>query len=346
MTQAELTVDLEAIAANWRALDKLSASTCETSAVVKADAYGLGLKSVAKKLADAGAKTFFVALASEGVELRKSLGQDPTIYVFSGYMKGSKEALETANLIPLLNSPEQIKRFLADMPGHPCGLQLDSGMNRLGIEPVELANVLFQMPQLSPTLVMSHLACSDTPEHMQNAAQLAAFVTMTAAVPVKKSLAATGGILLNDSYHFDTTRPGIGIYGGLPFAGARPVVSLDVPVIQTRDVLPGETVGYGGAWIAPKLSKIATISAGYADGLIRALKDANVYAGATPCPIVGRISMDLITVDVTHLSEVPESLSMLSPHQTIDQLAENAGTIGYEVLTSIGSRYNRTYIGA
>ena len=346
MSDATLTIDLNAIISNWRALDGLSASTVETSAVVKANAYGLGIDRVAPALASAGVKTFFVALASEGVALREALGPDVPIYVFSGYMKGSREALETAQLIPLLNSPEQANRFLAELPGHPCGLQLDSGMNRLGIEPVDLPALLFQLPQLNPRLVISHLACADTPENLHNAAQLASFVTLTATLPIKKSLAATGGILMGDSFHFDITRPGVGLYGGLPFANASPVVSLDVPVIQTRDVLPAEIVGYAGAYTASKITKVATISAGYADGLIRALNGAQVFAGSTPCPVIGRVSMDLITVDVTHLDEVPETLNVLGPEQTIDQLAAHAGTIGYEVLTSLGSRYNRRYIGA
>ena len=346
MSDATLTIDLNAIISNWRALDGLSASTVETSAVVKANAYGLGIDRVAPALASAGVKTFFVALASEGVALREALGPDVPIYVFSGYMKGSREALETAQLIPLLNSPEQANRFLAELPGHPCGLQLDSGMNRLGIEPVDLPALLFQLPQLNPRLVISHLACADTPENLHNAAQLASFVTLTATLPIKKSLAATGGILMGDSFHFDITRPGVGLYGGLPFANASPVVSLDVPVIQTRDVLPAEIVGYAGAYTASKITKVATISAGYADGLIRALNGAQVFAGSTPCPVIGRVSMDLITVDVTHLDEAPETVNVLGPEQTIDQLAAHAGTIGYEVLTSLGSRYNRRYIGA
>lgn len=344
MADATLTIDLAAIVANWRALDAKTASTVETGAVVKADAYGLGTVPVGKALAGAGVKTFFVALASEGAALRKAIGPDIPIYVFSGYMEGDREAVQTAGLTPLLNSPEQVTRFVTDLAGHPCGLQLDSGMNRLGLEPVDIPGLLFQLPQLNPNLVISHLACADTPQHLQNATQLAAFVTMCTPLTARKSLAATGGIMLGESYHFDLTRPGIGLYGGLPFEGARPVVTLDVPVIQTRNILPSETVGYGADWTATKLSKIATISAGYADGLMRNLNGAQVFSGPTACRVVGRISMDLITVDVTHLDENPEMLTILGAHQTIDHLAENAGTIGYEVLTSLGPRYNRRYM--
>ncbi|MFQ5622384.1 MAG: alanine racemase [Paracoccaceae bacterium] len=348
MTRATLTIDLAAIAANWRALDALTGPGTETAAVVKADAYGLGLDRVAPALAAAGVKTFFVALAEEGVTLRGILGPEPDIHVFSGYMRGDAEAYETQGLSPLLNSAEQAGRFLKDLRGRPCGLQLDTGMNRLGMEAAELASILMQIPELAPDLVISHLACADEPVHPLNLAQLTAFNAMTAMLPgIPRSLAATGGVLLGPLYHFNLTRPGIGLYGGLPFANARPVVRLDVPVIQARDVLPGETVGYGATWAAAGPSKIATIAAGYADGLIRAMgPDAKAWAGDTACPVVGRVSMDLMTVDVTGLPGAPPTLSLLNEHQTIDDLATAAGTIGYEILTSLGARYERHYKGA
>ena len=339
-----LTIDLSAITANWRALDAKSAG--ETGAVVKADAYGLGVAPVAKALHKAGAQTFFVALASEGVALREAIGAGPRIFVFSGYMKGDGAAFAKHDLIPLLNSAEQVSRFVAD-GAKACGLQLDSGMNRLGMEAAELAGIALQIPALAPQLVMSHLACADDPLHPMNAAQLAAFHTMTLALAVPKSIAATGGILLGAPYHFNLTRPGIGLYGGEPFGEARPVVTLELPVIQTRTVLPGEGVGYGMTWIAKRPSTIATVAAGYADGLIRAMGGkAVLYAGDTPCPVVGRVSMDLITVDVTDLGEVPAALEILNATQTVDVLAGAAGTIGYEILTSLGGRYTRRYTGA
>jgi alanine racemase len=178
-----------------------------------------------------------------------------------------------------------------------------------------------------------------------NAAQLACFREMTDDLKIPRSLSATGGILLGPEYHFDLTRPGIGLYGGAPYSAAHPVVSLSLPVIQIRDVMEGETVGYGNTWSAARPSRIATVSAGYADGLIRAMgPQLSLFEGATTCPIVGRISMDLITVDVTELTQVPDTLSMLNTHQTIETLAGAAGTIGYEILTSLGARYNRVYV--
>lgn len=347
MAAGSLTIDLDAIARNWTALDAASASTVETAAVVKADGYGLGAAPVAKRLAHEGARTFFVALAEEGVALRAALGPGPRIFVFSGYMAGDAALIRDADLTPLLNSSDQVARFLSDLPGHACGLQLDSGMNRLGLEPVDLPQLVLTVPRLAPKLVISHLACADEPQHAQNATQLAAFLTMSTLFPgIPKSLAATGGIGLGAGYHFDMTRPGVGLYGGAPFAEASPVVQLDLPVIQTRDVLPAEIVGYGASWTAPRLTRVATVSAGYADGLTRHIAaGTHIYAGATACKIIGRISMDLITVDVTDLDNVPDSLSILGDHQGIDTLAEAAGTIGYEILTSLGHRYQRHYKG-
>jgi alanine racemase len=169
---------------------------------------------------------------------------------------------------------------------------------------------------------------------------------MTDGTGVARSLAATGGTLLGTAYHFDVTRPGVGLYGGMPFSGAQPVVRLSLPVIQIRDVAVGETVGYGNTWVATKPSRIATLAAGYADGLIRAMTGrAKVFVGNTPCPLVGRVSMDMLGVDVTHLAEAPEVLDILCPAQSVDALADAAGTIGYEILTSLGNRYERSYAG-
>jgi len=342
--QATLTINLSAITANWRALDALTGPQVETAAVIKADAYGLGAATVGPALAKAGVKRFFVAQAEEAVALRAVLGPAPEIYNFSGFMQGDDEAITLHGMIPVLNSAEQVKAFAKSHAGHPCAIQLDTGMNRLGMEALEAASVALNIAALKPDLIMSHLACADEPLHPMNAAQLAAFNAMSFAMPApRKALSATGGILLGAPFHFTLTRPGIGLYGGEPFTDAKPVVQLDLPVVQVRDVLPGEAVGYGATWLAPRPSRIATVSSGYADGILRAAKGFSLYAGATPCPVVGRISMDLITVDVTDLKTVPPSLSLLNATQTVDKLAASAGTIGYEILTSLGSRYHRVY---
>lgn len=340
-----LQIDLGAIVANWRALDAMTA--CETAAVVKADGYGLGAGPVAAALARAGARRFFVAVAEEGAAVRAALGEGPEICVFSGHMGGDTAILREAGLVPMLNSPEQFARHRAALPDAPYGVQLDTGMNRLGIEPADWATLRAEAEAGPLTLAMSHLACADEPDHPANAAQLATFRTMTEGLSVPRSLSATGGILLGRDYHFDLTRPGIGLYGGLPFAAARPVVRLSLPVIQVRDLGPGETVGYGCTFTATRRTKIATISGGYADGLIRAMSGrAQLFAGGTAVPVAGRVSMDLITVDVTDLADVPEALDILGPGQGVDALAEAAGTIGYEILTSLGPRYARAYADA
>lgn len=336
MGSGTLTIDLNAVVENWRALDRLSSS--ETSAAVKANGYGLGAGRVCKALAQAGTRRFFVAVASEACALRAVLGPEPFIGVFSGHMEGDKSLIADLNLVPMLNSPEQIARHTHALPGHAFGLQLDTGMNRLGIEPYDWQPDMAEGAEL----VMSHLACADEPEHESNARQLETFLSMTAGLRVPRSLAATGGILLGPDYHFDLTRPGIGLYGGMPFAEAKPTVRLDLPVVQTRRLEIGESVGYGCTFKAERPSIIATVSSGYADGMIRALTGRGaLFAGDIACPIAGRVSMDLIGVDVTDLKDVPDTLNAIGPHQSVDDLAKAAGTIGYEILTSIGARYER-----
>ena len=343
MATPTLTIDLDAIAANWRALDA-AAPAAETAAVVKADAYGLGLEPVARALAAAGARSFFVAIAEEGAELRRTLGPGPAIFVLSGHMEGDAPLLRDHGLTALLNTPEQAARHRTALPGHTYGVQLDTGMNRLGMEPNDWSSLRGELSD--PALVMSHLACADEPDHPMNAAQMAAFREMTAGVDAPRSLAATGGVLLGPGWQFEVTRAGIGLYGGAPFTAARPVVRLSAPVIQVRELAPGETVGYGATWTAEAPARIATVAAGYGDGLIRAMGGrARLWAGDIPCPSVGRVSMDLLTVDVTHLGEVPSSLDILGPHGGIDELARAAGTIGYEILTALGQRYTRRYEG-
>ena len=345
MAEAVLRIDVSAIQDNWRSLNKLSDAGVETGAAIKANGYGLGIEQVATCLRDAGARTFFVAQAEEGSTARKALADSSSIYVLGGHMQGDTAKMKAHRLIPLLNSGEQFHRHMRLCPDHPFGLQLDTGMNRLGMEPHEFAEVLEQAMQAGPNLVMSHLACAEQPGNALNGQQLRCFTELTDGLDVTRSLAATGGILLGPEYHFNLTRPGIGLFGCFPFVDAKPVVQAEIPVIQTRTVNPGEVVGYGGDWTATCQRKVATISAGYADGIFRMLGNrAALRANGAACPIVGRISMDLITVDVTDLSEEVDCLQLLGDSQSVDQLADEAGTIGHEVLTSLGHRYRRCYV--
>ncbi len=348
MARPDLTIDLNAIVANWQALDRMTAASVETAAVVKADGYGLGADRVVTSLRRAGARSFFVAIAEEGPAIRHAAGPDAKIFVFGGHMSGDAPILAGHGLIPLLNSRQQVNRHLASLPDHPFGLQIDTGMSRLGMSSREFASVRHMIDPRGARLVISHLACSDDETDKRNQAQLAAFREMTADFPAPRSLSATGGILLGQQYHFDLCRPGIGLYGGAPFRTAAPVVSLDVPVIQTRELSAGDFVGYGANWTAKRASRIATIAAGYADGLHRVMGGGGAFScwvSDARCPVVGRISMDLITIDITDIEGTPERVQVLNEHQTIDDLAEVAGTIGYEILTTLGQRFRRRYIG-
>jgi len=346
MASPILSIDLDAIIANWRALDRMSGPETQTSAVVKADAYGLGAARVARALALAGARRFFVALAEEGATLRQALGPGPQICVLAGHMAGDTEMIGDLDLTPMLATVDQMTRHLESLPGHAFGVQLDTGMNRLGLKAVEWEAVASIVLGAQPVMLMSHLACADDPGHPMNAAQLAEFHALTDGCGVPRSLSATGGVLLGPDYHFDLTRPGIGLYGGLPFTRAARVVSLGLPVVQVAEIPAGETVGYSASWTAPGPARIATVLGGYADGMHRTLSNrARLWHGDVPCPLVGRVSMDLITVDITHLKETPDRLDMIGPFQSFDDLADVAGTIGYEMLTSLSARCERRYSG-
>lgn len=377
MTQPTLTIDLDAVAANWRALDALSAA--ETAAAVKADAYGCGAEPVARALAEAGCRSFFVATMEEGAALAEALKPSPhsrgegweggaaAIHILNGVATAEEAAEAKARgLIPCLNHLGQIEAWEAGAvtakveagfaseattnKNAPCALHLDSGMSRLGLPPEEVPHV----PEgLDVALLMSHLACADEPDHPANADQRERFLQGVAALrPVasdaRLSLAATGGALLGAEYHFDLVRCGIGLYGGLPFADARPVVALTAPVLQIREIPTGQPVGYGCTWAAGAPTRIATLPLGYADGMHRALSNrGRVFIDGQPAPVAGRVSMDLITVDVSAFPNLQpgDPVEIVGPNQTIDDLATSAATIGYEMLTSLGSRYARRYKG-
>ena len=339
---ASLTVDLAALVENWRALDAMGSAACETAAVVKADGYGCGAGRVGRALVSAGARSLFVATPDEGRALREAVGAAPAIYILGGYGVAEQGSYVRHALQPVLNSAEQARAWF-NGPNGPAAVQIDTGMNRLGMEAHELAS-LGPLPA-SVGLIMSHMGCADDPPHPANAAQLQAFREMTEGSTARRSLSATAGHLLGPDYRFDMVRIGIGLFGGWPYENARRVVDVTAPIIQIRSVAIGESVGYGASWVAERPSKIATISAGYADGLIRALSaGATAYIAGSPVPFAGRVSMDLITLDVTGVPcHAGDPVEVLGPHQSIDTLAKAAGTIGHEILTSLGARYHRIY---
>ncbi|MCG8442166.1 MAG: alanine racemase [Caulobacterales bacterium] len=359
-------IDLDAIARNWRRLDAGDAG--DAGAVVKANGYGLGAAPIARRLIAEGCRAFFVATLDEGEQLRAALPAGPSIHVFNGLADGAGPRFLNAGLSPVLNSLAQVEAWAAarsaDAP--PADLHVDTGMNRLGLCQGELA-ALLDRPELIAAagveLVMSHLACADTPSHPKNARQLARFRDVLGALRahaprLRASLANSAGALLGPEHRFDLVRPGIALYGGDPFApGARPagaptpepVVTLTAPIIQLRDVTPGDHVGYGAAHEVDAPARLATVALGYADGVLRAGggRGYGVLAGAR-APIVGRISMDLITVDVTAAGQAARPgarVEFLGPHAPLADAAAAAGTIPYELLTGLGPRCERVYAG-
>jgi alanine racemase len=359
LAAGRLTIDLAALAANWRALSTRAGTT--TAAVVKGNAYGIGIAEAVPALAAAGCDTFFVALPEEGRRVRAA-APDATIYVLGGLI-GGPDAYVAAGLRPVLNSSAEVAEWrAARMAGAPPGaaLHVDTGMNRLGLRPDEF-RALTADPDIADALglalVMSHLACADSPGHPLNAAQLGAFREVRALLPgVPASLANSAGIFLGPDYAFDLVRPGIALYGGCAVNGApnpmRPVVTLDARILQVRDVPPGETVGYGAAETVGRPSRIAVVGVGYADGYLRragatdARRGASGFLRGRTVPLVGRVSMDLMAFDVTDVPNATrgEWIELFGPHIAIDDVAAAAETIGYELLTGLGRRHARTYV--
>lgn len=354
-----LTIDLAALRRNYQKLSTAIAPAM-AAAVVKANAYGLGAEHVSKALHAQGCRHFFVAHLTEAIELKTLLPNDTQLFVLNGLQPGAEVRCADAGVIPVLNSIEQFRRWssTAQKLGRVLRavLQFDTGMSRLGVPPQErtaLAAELEGCGNIEILFMMSHLACADEVDNRQNADQLAEMRSITAEFPdFDVCLANSGGVFLGRDYHGVLARPGIALYGGAP-APARPnpmepVVRLDVAVIQTRTVPAGTRVGYGGAYVTTTEARLATIAAGYADGLPSSLSDRGaVFYDGFRLPIVGRVSMDSITVDVTALPEGALSLGslveVLGPHQTLEDVAEAAGTISYEILTSLGRRYERRY---
>lgn len=339
-----LEIDLAALCANYRRLASAT-PTAAAAAVVKCDAYGLGAEAVSMALLrNEGCRAFFVAYSEEGAALRSALGSEPEIFVFNGPFSEFLPAYREFKLTPVINSLDQAVLWAAEMPEAPAALNVDTGMHRLGVPPAALG-ALRSLSGLNVTLVMSHLACASDISHPMNEAQRKAFLALSDCFPAaRRSLSSSGGALIGADFGFDLVRLGVGMYGVSPLdAGAsdfRPVATLTAPVIQVHSMKSGETVGYGASFTAERNSALATVSLGYGDGFPRAgsNKGAAFLCGAL-CPILGRISMDLIVLDATDLKERPkigDRAEFFGPNLSIDKAAEACGTIGYELLTGVG----------
>lgn len=354
----KLTVDLGALKRNY---ERFSAMTnAAVAAAVKADAYGVGMGPAARALSEAGCKTFFVATPDEADMLR---AQDSYIQiaVLGGVLPGMENDFLHHTIHPVLCSLEMIERWaaLAKEKEHPLDaiIHFDTGMNRLGLGADE-TQYLIDHPALldhfNVRIIMSHFACSDESGHAMNDAQAQRFAAIAKHFPKAiKSLANSSGIVRNKTWHYDMVRPGYGLYGGNPTPEMQnpmeAVVRLDIPVIQVRHVKKGESIGYGAHHVFDADTTTATIAMGYADGFLRAAGGrGRVFWNGAPCPVIGRVSMDLVTIDLGALTgPLPgpgDKVEILGPHQSVDDLAHAAGTIGYEILTSLGARYARTYL--
>lgn len=361
---AILTIDLDAIAANYRLLrDRLGGAVC--AAVVKADGYGLGAVPVARRLVREGCDTFFVAQPGEGIALRAALTDAApacTIYVLNGLMPGTADLYLEHGLIPVLNHPEEAERWTRAARDRgdalPAILHVDTGMSRLGCTPADaeaLATIPDRLAGIDLRYVMSHLACADDPGNAKNREQLDLFRRLRNLFPgTRGSFANSSGIFLGADYRFDMARPGAALYGVRPLRNEsnpmNQVVHLQGRILQCRFIDRGQSVGYGASHLVAARTRIATVGVGYADGYLRSLGNrASAVIGGVRVPMVGRVSMDLITFDVTDLPEdgcrAGDLVDLIGPDHGIDDLADEAGTIGYEILTSFGARYERRYLG-
>ncbi|MHC8509827.1 MAG: alanine racemase [Rhodospirillales bacterium] len=366
---ALLTVDLAAVAENWRRLKaRLGGGAC--AGVVKADAYGLGAAHVGPALYAAGCRTFFVALAAEGAALREVL-PDAEIHVLGGLLTGPVDDFFTHNLVPVLNSLNDVSLWRAACDKYsarrPADLHIDTGMSRLGLDAGETTRLKDDPSLLAGIeidVLMSHLACADDPAHPLNKAQRGRFAEAAARIPARRaSLANSSGIFLGADYHFDLARPGAALYGVNPTPGPTPgpghmpgganpmlqAVRLRAKILQVRRVAPPDTVGYGAAYTAQEPMTIAVAGAGYADGYFRSISNTgHGVLNGRRTPVVGRISMDLTAFDVSGAAEADARpgawIDLINSDHDVDALAREAGTIGYEILTALGARYERAYV--
>lgn len=344
-------IHLDNIVANWRTIGSLTADS-ETGAVVKANAYGHGVAEVGLTLHRAGCRTFFVAYVEEGAQLREAIGADAEIIVFNGAQHEDRTIVQDAALVPVMNSIEALEDWLSYNRTEPYAVHIDTGMNRLGVRPADVPR-MFDLIRGTPlSHVMSHLVDSDDPQCVLNTRQCYTFGDLILPLTrVRSSLANTGGCFLGQMYGFDVTRPGIGLYGGGPTPPEgtilRPGMTLEAPILTVQTAGPDETVGYGATRELRHETLLATVALGYGDGFPRHASNRGFAClGGIRCPIMGRVSMDLITIDVSAASDLAKPgafAQFIGPEAPLEEQARCAGTVGYELVTGLGRRVRRLY---
>ncbi|WP_081815733.1 alanine racemase [Phyllobacterium sp. UNC302MFCol5.2] len=362
-----LTIDLDALIANWQLLAEKS-KPAETSAVVKADAYGLGIVHVVPALWQAGCRSFFVALAEEGLRV-KAVAPDARVFVLNGFFEGAFPAYEQSDLIPVLGSPHEIDLWERANSGRPeplpFALNVDTGMNRLGLTVDEALAYAARPGAPAPVLLITHLAAADDTAHALTAKQFESFQKLRAAFKgIQSSIANSPGVFHTLHTGFNLSRPGVAMYGGEPLSGVanpmRPVVTVEARIVQIRNGRKGETVGYGATATLERDTRIAICSVGYADGYLRSASGSGVplrgavtkggegFIAGQRVPVIGRVTMDLTSFDVTDLPsdavKPGDFIELIGANIALDEAARAAGTIGYEMLTSLGNRYHRRYL--
>lgn len=349
-----LTVNLDALRDNYILFKSMTSA--DVAGVLKADAYGCGAEKVFEALRAEGCGEFFVATPDEAIALR-AINKDAEIYVLGGVYKGAEKEYQANDLIPVLNSLHEIKRWAAQAKNLnsklPCAIHIDTGMNRLGLGEKDTKSLVTDrsvLDALDVKIIMTHFACSDEKDHSMNDAQALIFNDFVKEFPdMRASLCNSSGLFRNPDWHHDLVRPGYALYGGNPTPETtnpmRRVVDLSVRILQSRLGIKGTTAGYNATHVFDKDTNLATVSLGYADGFLRGGSNrAKLYANGKPCPVVGRVSMDLVIVDVGDSGfKEGDWLEVLGPHQSVDQLAADCGTIGYEILTSLSRRAHRIY---
>ena len=341
----ELHISLANLQSNIQFFQRIIKKNTELSAVVKSDAYGLGIAKIVPEIERYGVRSFFTATISEAIKVR-SYSRDSEIFTLNGFDFLKSNLYREHNITPIINNILEAQKFIEIFnQTQKVAIQLNTGMNRLGLDKQSLLKNIDIVKSLPLNLILSHLACADDISNRENITQKNLFIELCKTFPkIRKSIAASHGTLLGNEFHFDMVRPGIGLYGGIKNSGLEKVIQIKVPVLQNFIIDKNMQVGYNFTYKAKHKMKVATLSIGYADGLPRILSNrGKLFYENIPCPIIGRISMDLVTVDISHLPRIPEYLCMFSPEYQVDDFAKDCKTISHEVLVNLGERISRVY---